>query len=86
MIGLFFGLLARLIRKEKNKNCVEPNAPWVKCCMCSKEIKTCQHKFPVGSSSDCPIHPGGSQLETGEWVCSFQHWDTAMKEYYCQTA
>ncbi|MBI2674692.1 MAG: hypothetical protein HYX22_03085 [Candidatus Yanofskybacteria bacterium] len=64
--------------------CVQPNAPWVKCCICKKRIKTCERKKPVGKLNDytCPVHDEGCQLQNGKWVCSFMHWEIAIKKYY----
>ena len=64
--------------------CVQPNAPWVKCCICRNKIKTCQRKRPVGKLHDytCPVHAGGVQLQNGKWACSPEHWKAAIKRYH----
>lgn len=67
--------------------CVQPNASWVRCCICQNRIKTCERKKPVGKLNDytCPAHGKGCQLHNGKWVCSFKHWEAAIKKYYGHT-
>ena len=55
--------------------CVQPNAPWVKCCVCKKRIKTCERKSSIHNSYLCPAHPDGVQLSDKKWVCSEACWE-----------
>ncbi|OGN05411.1 MAG: hypothetical protein A2831_01590 [Candidatus Yanofskybacteria bacterium RIFCSPHIGHO2_01_FULL_44_17] len=49
--------------------CVEPNARWARCHVCSKKIKTCgKNHSDLGPK--CPEHPAGRQLKDGRWICS----------------
>lgn len=43
--------------------CIQPDAPWVKCCICERLVKTCHQ------SDNCPIHLEGYQ-NNGRWFCS----------------
>lgn len=58
--------------------CVQPNATWVRCCICKKAIKTCERKISVNNDYRCPEHPQGVQLDSGEWTCSQKCWDAAV--------
>lgn len=67
--------------------CAQPDAPSVDCCICGKRVKTCERKEPIVDDSfqrdyTCPVHGEGCQLQNGKWVCSFKHWEVAMKKYY----
>lgn len=60
--------------------CVQPNAPWAKCYICKKRVKTCERKRPVRNNSYlCPAHPDGAQLNSGKWVCSEKCWEIAVE-------
>lgn len=66
-------------------DCVQPDAPWVKCAVCPVMIKTCERK--VANESDaacpdytCPEHPKGCQLGNGDWVCSYKCWEFAIEK------
>jgi len=63
--------------------CVQPDAPWVECCVCGKKIKTCTRKEPIeyscGHDYTCPAHPEGNQLcDQKKWVCSDECWEVAV--------
>ena len=60
--------------------CVRPEAPVVKCCVCEKEVKTCERDVAINGNYVCPVHPEGAELSHGRWVCSDQCWDTATAE------
>lgn len=53
-----------------HKDCVEPDAPWMACCVCDRPIKTCERREPIDDSYLCPVHKDGSELTDGRWVCS----------------
>lgn len=55
--------------------CMEPNAPWVKCCICDTPVKTCERKVPRFSDYRCPVHPEGKEVSDGGWVCSHECWE-----------
>ncbi|KKT80806.1 MAG: hypothetical protein A3B99_05525 [Candidatus Yanofskybacteria bacterium RIFCSPHIGHO2_02_FULL_44_12b] len=64
--------------------CVEPGAPWVKCCVCKVSIKTCSRKVPANANTampdyTCPAHPQGAELSNGTWICSAECWDFAIE-------
>jgi hypothetical protein len=63
--------------------CVEPDAPVVQCCVCGKDIKTCERDKPIKVGYRiydyvCPAHPAGAELSDGRWVCSYECWDVAV--------
>ena len=59
------------------EQCVQPKAPSVQCCICQKEVKTCERETPDGNDYTCPAHPDGAELSDGQWVCSEECWDIA---------
>ncbi|OGN00577.1 MAG: hypothetical protein A3B91_01745 [Candidatus Yanofskybacteria bacterium RIFCSPHIGHO2_02_FULL_41_29] len=67
-------------RSQKGFRCVQPDAPWTKCCVCEAWIKTCERKKPVGFDYTCPVHPDGAQLPSGDWTCSYECWEVATKK------
>lgn len=54
-------------------DCVQPNAPWTKCLVCHKPIKTCA----TPNGDPCPVHPDGVELRNRWWVCSAECWEIA---------
>ena len=54
--------------------CVQPDAPWVQCCVCGKPIKTCERQAAVEGDYRCPAHPDGAELDDGRWTCSLDCW------------
>lgn len=76
--------LAKPLCNHKNKpKCVQQNAPWVKCCICRKRIKTCERKRPARNNDyRCPAHPNGAQLTNHKWVCSGGCYMKAVLKYF----
>lgn len=55
--------------------CMNPMAPTVQCCVCSKPVKTCQtHKYDA-----CPVpsHAQATKLRDNSWTCSQECYETA---------
>lgn len=80
------------------KTCCQPDAPWVKCNVCSKPLKTCESDKPIEGTQFtyvCSVHQDGAQLDDGRWLCDncyynlcpscFKNEGTieAHGEYYC---
>lgn len=54
--------------------CVQPDAPWVQCCVCGMPVKTCERQVAIEGDYRCPAHPDGAELDDGRWVCSLDCW------------
>lgn len=67
-----------MVRREKQ--CVEPDAPYKPCCICGTHVKTCERKEPVNNSYVCPSHPNGCELSDGRWTCSIECWEKAIDD------
>ena len=61
-------------------DCVQPDAPWVKCAVCDNHIKICERKIAVDGDYTCPAHPEGVQITENVWVCSQGCWELATGE------
>jgi hypothetical protein len=50
--------------------CAVPDAPWTKCYLCMKPLKTCERPYDMNGDYICPVHTDGSENSDGYWVCN----------------